>query len=512
MVARRAAAVTSKQPFASPRARLYHRAMRVRSVPSPVRGLFLVGALACAGATVACSAVVAPDTARLGRRVPDASVSSEDAYVPPGVDADLRAPDARMEAPDAWVPPLVDAGCVGAPSCVGRTLTRCDGSARVTTECPLGCADAARCSEMLPSNIEPAILAEGTRDLAISAMTVFDTGPCAATSAESRIIRQADGTELCVLVVHDLSVARGASLRVTGARPVAIAASGQVRVDGVIDVSARGREPGPGGSFGGRSDRPEGGGRAGGRPGQYAETYPDGGGGGGGMCGAGGAGGSGGGADGGEGGAGASTMLEPLSGGSGGGVGFGGTRPAPGPSPNAGLGGAGGGALQISAAVAIRVTGSILAGGGGGGAGGATSGNWGAGGGGGAGGAILLEAPILEIADGAGLLASGGGGGAGGTGGTALAPGIDGRDLTGRASGGDTSAVGSGADGGASGGGADADALDGDSNDGVGANGGGGGGGVGCVVLRAAGTAALPGGARLSPSATGLLTLPLRTR
>jgi hypothetical protein len=459
-----------------------------------------------------CSALVAPDTTRLGRLDGDAATPTVDAFVPPGTDAAIPPVDAYAPGADAWIPPTVDAGCVGGPVCTGTTLTRCEGGASVSEPCPLGCADGARCLEMLPSNIAPGLLAEGTRDLTITTMAGFDTGECSAMTAASRIERQGDGSEVCVLLVRDVRIAREASLRITGPRPLVVAASGEVVIEGLLDVSARGVERGPGGGLGGVPARPDGQGPAGGRGGQFQEVYPDGGGGGGGACGAGGDGGAGGGADGGEGGAARSTTLEPLAGGSGGGLGPGGLRMGP-RTGNFGLGGGGGGAVQISARGAIRLRGRILAGGGGGGAGGNDDAftNWGSGGGGGAGGSVLLEAPVVEIADGSGLLASGGGGGAGGQRGIAPTPGQDGRSLPGRATGGPGGGT-YGADGGDSGGGADADALDGESNDTDGANGGGGGGGVGCIVLRSATTPTIPGSARLSPSGTGLVTLPLRTR
>lgn len=480
----------------------------------------LVGALGTSTLGAGCSAIVSPDPSRLGREETDASV-------PPGVDADVRPPDAFAPAvdayvppgtdahvpplPDAWAPPMVDAGCSGPPVCSGTTLTRCEGGVAIPETCPLGCADATRCAEMVPSNIEPGLLSEGTRDLSITTVAVFDTSECAAMSVSSRVVRQGDGSEVCALILRDLRIAPEASLRITGTRPLVIAAAGEVTIDGLLDVSARGIERGPGGGAGGIPARPDGQGPAGGRRGEFEGTYSDGGGGGGGGCGDGGRGGSGGDADGGEGGAGRTTTLEPLVGGSGGGLGPGGARSAV--SGNAGFGGGGGGAVQISARGAIRVRGRIFAGGGGGGAGGIDDRpmNWGAGGGGGAGGGILLESPVLELLDGAALLASGGGGGSGGNGSTTPAPGQDGRSVPGRARGGPGGGT-YGASGGDSGGGEDADALDGSSNDTGGANGGGGGGGVGCIVLRSASTAPLPVTVRLSPSDVGLARLPLRSR
>lgn len=484
----------------------------------------------------ACSAIVSPDPSRLGGAA-DAGSSgldalsgtdaspAPDAYVEPGADAAVDAfvapgtdaytpppPDAWTPPPDAWTPPPVDAGCVGGPVCRGSALTRCEGGVAVVTPCPLGCADATRCSEMLPSNVDPALLSEGTRDLSITRMAVFDTGECAATLADSRVVRQGDGSEVCALILRDLRISDAGVLRVAGSRPLVIAASGEVSIDGILDVSARGTEHGPGGGAGGTAAEPDGRGAEGGRRGQAEGTFSDGGGGGGGGCGRGGRGGTGGGADGGEAGADSTTTLEPLTGGSGGGLGPGGFRMAV-VVGNVGLGGGGGGAAQISARVAIRVRGQILAGGGGGGPGGTDDRfrNWGAGGGGGAGGSILLESPVLELSDAAALLASGGGGGSGGNGRTVPQPGEDGRGAAAAARGGAGGGT-YGASGGDSGGGDEPDGSDGESNDSDDANGGGGGGGVGCIVLRTPTPAPLPGGLRLSPSGVGLSQLPLRVR
>ena len=69
-----------------------------------------------------------------------------------------------------------------------------------------------------------------------------------------------------------------------------------------------------------------------------------------------------------------------------------------------------------------------------------------------------------------------------------------------------------GASGGGGGAAAEPAGLEGASNPNDGANGGGGGVGAGCIVLRAPGGAARPDGVTLSPSSTGLVTLPAHTR
>ena len=480
--------------------------------------LVLIGTLATS--QLACSAIVSPDPSRLGlgedansvaldasapdafvpegtdANFPDAFTETPDAYVPPGVDA--FSPDAFVVVPDAFIP---DTGCVaGSDRCMGTTLTRCVDGRVVTSTCMLGCAEAeARCRVMVPSNVEPTLLSEGTMDIVLTS-AMLNTSEC------RRVVTQLGGGRACLLVARNIIIPASSTVRVTGTLPVIILASGTVTIDGVLDLSAEGSTPGPGGylgapvTTGNASVR----GPQRGNNGMSAGVFLDSGGGGGGHCGSGGAGG---GADtvvGGSGGTGIATTLEPLSTGSGGGFGQGGLRRV---SSDVTPGGAGGGAIQISSAVSISISGRIDVGGGGG-QGGRNNMNWGAGGGGGAGGGILLEAPVLTLEDGAELLATGGGGGAGRDGSSAPA-GQDGRRLAGPAAGGIPTGLRS-ADGGDSGGGAVPDGMDGETNTAGDGNGGGGGGGVGCIVLRALVPSA-PGGT-LSPSDVGLQSLPLLVR
>lgn len=467
-----------------------------------------------------CSALVAPDPSRLGGGADagpgvDAGSGGVDASTddtgPIGVDAgpgDVDAGLPRDAGTDARP------GCV--PGCVAGTLTTCVGSAAMVQTCDLGCAPggALRCGEMVPSNVTAALLRAGTRDLSVDASgAAFDTSTCAAVSVDSMVVPQSGGPELCVLVVHNVRVE--GILSITGRRPLAIIASGDVQIDGVIDVSAELARPGPGGGNGGTPSARTGSGAAPGAGGEHVGTYADGGGGGGGYCGVGGDGGSGSTVPFARGGVGGIRIdpreLSPLVGGSGGGVGPGG-EPATGGRGNSGLGGGGGGAVQISSPVRIRIFGSIVAGGGGG-IGGRNNDlytNWGAGGGGGSGGAVLLEAPEIEI--GGRLVATGGAGASSGGSGFLGINGEDGLGLT-PASGGPASPSASenySAAGGDSGGGGVVDGLDGESNAFNGSNGGGGGGGAGCLVLRTPGGVD-PGGAR-SPSTAGVAVLPLRLR
>lgn len=437
-----------------------------------------------------CSAIVAPDTTRLGPNdAPDAAVIpgtdaafplGTDAAIVPGVDAAL--PDAHIPGTDAAMPP--DAWTPDA-----------------FTAPP---------TEIVPSNVDPALVDRGTVDLTIDSAASFDTMACAARTASSERITQRDGGVVCALFVRQLRITDRGTLRVEGDVPLVILASGDVDIEGTLDVSARGTTPGPGGGAGGTPRAPDGQGITAGVRGGTVGVYADGGGGGGGLCAPGGRGGRGGSAGGGAASAGLTSVLVPLVGGGGGGLGFGGNRPVP--NGNAGAGGAGGGTVQIMSRGTLRVRGSILAGGGAGSSGQAEDRyvNWGAGGGGGGGGGILLEADTLRIDATARLLATGGSGGAGSSQGFPFTSGTDGRDsATGLAGG-----VGGGsygANGGRSGGGDTTNGGDGGASTNEGGNGGGGGGGAGCIVLRARGGATLPS-ATLSPSTLGLSLLPAHER
>lgn len=142
-----------------------------------------------------------------------------------------------------------------------------------------------------------------------------------------------------------------------------------------------------------------------------------------------------------------------------------------------GIGGAGGGAVDLIAAGALAVGGTITAGGGGGGPGLALTGG---GGGGGSGGTILLEAATATIS---GNLAANGGGGGGGAGTTSGGVGTFGQPNTTVAGGGSAGTFGSGGGDGGTSASPAGESVDVDAPDG---GGGGGGGGVGFIALDAA--------------------------
>ncbi len=446
---------------------------------------------------VGCSAIVDPDPSLLGGEVPDAASSDTGRD---GSAGDATTGDATTG----------DAGpCPRPATCEGNVLVRCEGASVVNRDCGADRCDASlgECvpvGDWRPSNVDASYWDDDADDLRIEEHETIDTDRC-----EGHVERPDAGVELCVLSVRNFEVTGEGRLRIVGSRPLVLMAAGEVRLAGVIDLSARGVEPGPGGFRGGIRDLREGGGPGGGGGGAHEGEFEDGGGGGGGFCGAGGRGGHGGEATGGAAGpaAGASLELQPLIGGSGGGRGRGLFAPT---GRNAGFGGAGGGALQISARQAIRFDGgAILAGGGGGEGGRAEVGNWGSGGGGGAGGGILLEAPMV-LGPGRLNVAGGGGGGA--------AAGGDGNDGQDAVNVGVFAAGGSGArkpggatiDGGDGAGGARIDGNPGEDEDRNPWNGAGGGGGGGCVVVRLA-EPFPPSGLNVTPRAAPVYqVLPLR--
>lgn len=220
------------------------------------------------------------------------------------------------------------------------------------------------------------------------------------TSPQSKLLTLG-GIEARVVSVKALAVNKGVTLRATGTRPLVLAVWASATVDGTIDVSSTRDLP--------SSTQLTG---AGANPAACASVaatrgleY---------LVQGGGSGGGGFGDDGGDGGAGDSGLAGKGAKGSAvpapGATVRGGCAGAKGGTTVGGTGGAGGGAVQITARLAITVSGVLHAGGASGGAGGVSS--QGGGGGGGSGGYLGLEAPTVKLM-GAILAANGGGGGSG---------------------------------------------------------------------------------------------------
>src|SRR5690606_33830347 len=161
-----------------------------------------------------------------------------------------------------------DAGgpCDRAPRCADGVLTSCDGD----VTCRLGCSPSAeaRCAQMVPSNVSATLFRSDARSLSVptDATVVFDTSACAATTVDSMVAPQGHGgAEVCVLILRDLTIATEGYFRIFGSRPVVILATGDVTIEaqGALDVSATGRDPGPGGGAGGAFSPTSGGGPGG---------------------------------------------------------------------------------------------------------------------------------------------------------------------------------------------------------------------------------------------------------
>ncbi|MBU1242470.1 hypothetical protein KKD52_13665 [Myxococcota bacterium] len=322
------------------------------------------------------------------------------------------------------------------------TLQACSvGGEFVEVQCELGCnrfVSPARCLEFLPSNgLDPNLVLDPLlTDLVISENALLSTDTGEIRTESGVLLRtggvglidgvlfvdqvQSDGSTVTALVLHQLQIATGVTLRVQGTRALIFYAE-IIYLNGLIDVSAGGdnctdgnnRCPGPGGWWGAGANNNGGGPGAGGEGQEDWTLAPETGGGGAGYLNAGAKGGSG---DGGNGGGGyGSDFLEPLLGGSGGGGGghisWGST------DTSQGRGGGGGGAIQLSARLLLQIGNPDdapcgVAANGGGGSGNDSDADSG-GGGGGSGGAILIEATRIQIYSSARLTANGGGGGAG---------------------------------------------------------------------------------------------------
>lgn len=377
-----------------------------------------------------------------------------------------------------------------APGCDGNTLMACGGP----VTCEIGCVDDtpttdAHCLAAAPSNgVDPGDVAM-TESILITEDATFDTdtglitgglqrepGSGVRSGIGYRAVAQPNSTvELGVFAFRDLTIGHDATVQIIGSRAAVLLVGGVANIGGILDLTGgRGdrTNAGPGGGIGARSTA------------EHATGCGPGGDGGKSITGTGGGGGGAGGSEGPQGGMGAgaaaagtghaaciNALLEPLVGGSGGGLG------ANSSAASYARGGGGGGALQITALGSLELTGRIDAGAEGGAAGPlAGEGGGASGAGAGAGGGILLEAPMVTIADQAALTANGGGGGGGGTS-SAGTDGQHGPATNDYARGGDG---GTGGAGGGTGGAANSPADVGQSAN----HAGGGGGGFGAIAIR----------------------------
>lgn len=337
----------------------------------------------------------------------------------------------------AVVGPCDEAGKL---SCEGTALLECDGKDwQPKSDCVLGCGGTpAHCLVFTPSYVDQGDGAfQGTQDFQLPAPDAgveryfinadtgevrTETGTVVVGEGEHGSLNIAFSVEpqgaaapgLAVLSLGSLTIPANVELIVRGTSAIALLATGEIVVDGVIDVGARADQnsvAGPGGYGGGDSGTTTNTGS--GTAGKYTalgDIYALRGGGGGGGNGD--AGGDGAAhifdvaeAEGGVGGA-ALPLGDSLIGGGGGGAGRFNTAP----NGSYVSGGGGGGAILLVSRTSITVTGTIRAPGHGGSSSNSTGpGNpVGSGGGGGAGGTIIFEAPTVTVN---GVLAANGGGG-----------------------------------------------------------------------------------------------------
>jgi hypothetical protein len=239
--------------------------------------------------------------------------------------------------------------------------------------------------------------------LVISGNASIDTG--LDTNCTGGVVHQDGAADICVVRYDMIHVVQSKTLTVSGSRALALVADHALAIDGMLDVSAHGRTPGPGGSgmtSGDAVTRTIGGGGAGFATGGAAggSSTTDGGGGVGGSK------------------VTNPTLITVL---------IGGTTPTRGLGFSPAAGGGGGAATLIACRGEVSVTGTLSAGGGGGGGGssGLSAGDTYCGAGGGAGGNVVLQGLSIRVTG--QVYANGGGGGAGYPGsGPAAQSGIDG--------------------------------------------------------------------------------------
>ncbi|HUS62954.1 MAG TPA: hypothetical protein VMZ28_00375 [Kofleriaceae bacterium] len=285
------------------------------------------------------------------------------------------------------------------------------------------------CGFMFASNIDPCALDAATFDWTIAQHVPFDID----ADATGVPVEQLGGGSAWAIHARSLTVEAGASLTITGSRPLIVVVDGVITVEGTISVEngadladceeAGVAQPGGagddqcGGGGGGGGFQEEGGDGGGCVDGEEAETPAAGG-----LMAV-------------------RDTLEPLRGGCSGAAG----GKFDTDEITAAAGGRGAGGLQLIARDRIIIgSGGLIDAAGQGGEGGHmgdTNEVSGGGGGGGSGGGVLLEAPLMVLDDESRVCASGGGGGGGGDAGTGAdgEPGQPGQCFDGRADGGGAS-------------------------------------------------------------------------
>jgi hypothetical protein len=295
----------------------------------------------------------------------------------------------------------------GQAFCDGDAIGTCSAEGLVTSlvGCPLGCnawALPQRCFTFDPTYAEEADLHDISVTWPTASTLSINTGTCVLTAGavtlQGEIRLQDDpAPDLCVFRFADITIAYNQSVRVTGSNGLVLVSAQSIAVYGMLDGSAHGATPGPGGRSSASAGTVTG---DGGNGSVICSGMSQTGGGGGGHGAVGGTGGALGAVTGGAGGpVTGSSSLQPILAGSRGG--YNGTA-----LPSVG---AGGGVIVLVAwseilvgttTFPMNVAGVVDVSGGGGQ-------NWGVGGG--SGGSILMEAPLVTVS---GTIRGAGGGGA----------------------------------------------------------------------------------------------------
>jgi hypothetical protein len=283
-------------------------------------------------------------------------------------------------------------------ACLGGDALTCtangDGYEHVT--CALDCVST---PEPHCAYLEPRYLPDVCSDVASTAkLDITSSGsfdPSLDSNCNGGIVEQPGAPSICVVRYADISIVSNATLTVVGSsmpkmgRSIAFVADHELRIDGALDIGAKGSVSGPGGGVvvsGGAGSSGVGAGGAGGKTngGAGGTNTADGAGSNGGLAAA------------------DPALLAAL---------VGGASAAKIGDSNDGGGGGGGAATLIACRGAVRVSGTISSGGGGGLNGFSLLGAPITGFGGGAGGYIVLQGILVEVAG--GVFANGGGGGGG---------------------------------------------------------------------------------------------------
>jgi hypothetical protein len=168
---------------------------------------------------------------------------------------DVKPTDDGGEQPgDGGIDSRVDAKTCTQTTCTDGVLDVCGASGTVehTERCALDCfSDESRCNELAPSNgLAPSLDQAGQHvAITLAAGSVVDTDSGAVTSAGTTIVvatvtvAQPGGPMLRVLLAQSWVLN---DVRIRGTLPVAFVATGEIKVQGVIDASADAHTNGPG--------------------------------------------------------------------------------------------------------------------------------------------------------------------------------------------------------------------------------------------------------------------------